>query len=147
MGLFEDVLINARSAVDSVGKTAGRVIDSSKLRLAIVDLKTELSQKYQILGRITYEETVTGKSYDKSKEELFEKIKELRSQLETMNELLEGVKQSVKCPACGTYNNKGALFCNKCGERLAPQGDPAEHMSPDDVIDFTEDNFEDDDLL
>ena len=33
MGIFEDVLLNARAAVDTVGQKAGKVIDISKLFL------------------------------------------------------------------------------------------------------------------
>ncbi len=147
MGVFEDVVLNARTAVDSMGKKAGQVIDLSKLRIAALDLKSEISQKYSILGRIAYEESVSGKSYEKSKAELIEKITELKAQLASVNEMLEIARQKTKCPSCGTYNAKGAVFCAKCGAKVNPDQTAAEHMSPDDVIDFTEDNFEDDDLL
>ena len=61
MGILEDVLLNAKSAVDTVGKKAGKVIDVSKLTIASADLKTEISKKCEILGRVTYEEKTTGK--------------------------------------------------------------------------------------
>ena len=51
MGIFEDVLLNARSAVDTVGKRASKVIDMSKLTLSAADIKSKLSKKYEILGR------------------------------------------------------------------------------------------------
>lgn len=145
MGIIEDVLLNARSAVDTVGKKAGKVIDISKLRLASADLKSEISQKYQILGRVVFEESVTGKDYTKNKTELIEKIKELKSQLESVNDMIAKAAQKTKCTICGAYNAKGAVFCSKCGEKLDEESE--EHVLTDDMIDFTEDNFEDDDLL
>lgn len=147
MGIFEDVILNARSAVDTVGKKAGKVIDASKLRIAAADIKSEIAQKYNILGRIAYEESTTDKTFEKSKKELIEKITELKTQLDSVNDMLEKARQRHKCANCGAYNSKGAVFCNKCGEKLNVPEDSAEHLSPDDVIDFTEDNFEDDDLL
>ena len=33
MGLFEDVVVNAKEAVNAVGKKAGQMVDISKLRL------------------------------------------------------------------------------------------------------------------
>ena len=147
MGIFEDLLLNARSAVDHVGRKAENVIDASKLRLAAADLKSELSQKYLLLGRVVCEESVTGKDYSKAKNELVEKIKELKEHLEEINALIEKSRLRIRCTSCGAYNSKGAVFCNKCGEKLVTEMDNAEHLSPDDVIDFTEDNFEDDDLL
>ena len=66
MGIFEDVLLNARSAVDTVGKKASKVIDMSKLTLSAADIKSELSKKYEMLGRVSFEAQTTGKDYSKS---------------------------------------------------------------------------------
>ncbi len=145
MSILEDVLLNARTAVDTVGKKAGKVIDKSKLVLTAADLKSEISKKYEILGRVTFEAETTGKSYKKSVAELVEKITELREQLDSVNELIENSRKKVKCPKCGAFNAKGSAFCNKCGEQL-PLTESDDDISPDDVIDFTEDNFEDDDI-
>lgn len=145
MGIIEDVLLNARTAVDTVGKKAGQVIDVSKLRLASADLRSEISRKYQILGRVVFEEAATGKDYTKNKEELIESITELKGELESVTEMIAKSSQKVKCEVCGSYNSKNAVFCNKCGEKLSAEED--EHMDTDDMIDFTEDNFEDDDLF
>ena len=145
MGILEDVLLNARGAVDTVGKKAGQVIDISKLRIAATDLKSEISRKYQILGRVTYEESVSGKDYSVNKAELIQKIGELKNDLDSVMELIASSGNKIKCAACGAYNSKKAVFCNKCGEKLDTAED--EHMPTDEMIDFTEDNFEDDDLL
>ena len=37
MGLFEDVVVNAKSAVDVVGKKASKIVDVSKLRISAAD--------------------------------------------------------------------------------------------------------------
>lgn len=145
MSIFEDVLLNARSAVDTVSKKAGQVIDVSKLKIAAADLKSEISRKYQILGRVAYEETVNGKDYSANKAELIEKIGELKGELESITELIASSGNKIKCTSCGAYNSRKAVFCNKCGEKLETAED--DHMPTDDMIDFTEDNFEDDDLL
>jgi ribosomal protein L40E len=145
MSILEDVLLNARTAVDTVGKKAGQVIDVSKLRIAAADLKSDISRKYQILGRVAYEEAITGKDYSANKAELIEKIGELKGELESVMELIASSGNKIKCTSCGAYNSKKAVFCNKCGEKLDTSED--EHMPTDDMIDFTEDNFEDDDLL
>lgn len=147
MSIFEDVLLNAKNAVDTVGKKAGKVIDVSKLTLAAADIKSEISQKYEILGRISYEEQVNGKSYEKSKDELVKKITELMEQLDTVNEMIANAKHKTKCPSCGSYNVEGAIFCNKCGEKIASEKNTNEEetFSPEDALDFAEDNFADDD--
>lgn len=145
MGIFEDVLLNARTAVDTVGKKAGKVIDISKLKIAAADIRSEISRKYEILGRISYEEAVNGTGYEKNKEDVIKKIKELKEQLETVNEMIAGARQKIKCSSCGEYNIKGAVFCNKCGEKLSPKKVEKEEFAPEDALDFEEDNFADDD--
>ncbi len=147
MGIFEDVIINAKSFVGTVGKKAGEVVDSSKLKLAAADLRSEINRKYQILGRLSFEEMSIGKDFSKPKKELFDQIGELKTNLDSLNDMIASAAQKIKCDSCGCYNVKGAIFCNNCGEKLAYPEDASEHMSPDDVIDFTEDNFDDDDLL
>ena len=148
MGILEDLLLNARTAVDTVGKKAGQVIDVSKLSLAAADLKSEISRKCEILGRITYEAKTTDKNYDKTIDELVEKIKDLNSQLDSVNDVIANSKQKIKCPVCATYNAKGAIFCNKCGERLSVQTDDesANAVTSDDNADFSEDSFDDEEI-
>lgn len=145
MGILEDLLLNARTAVDSVGKKAEKVIDISKLTITAADLKAEISKKCEILGRIVYEQNVTGKNYQNSINELVEKITQLKGELESVNEMIESSKEKSKCQTCGTYNIKEAVFCNKCGERLNVEKE--DDISSDDAIDLTEDNFEDDDVI
>ena len=143
MGIFEDVILNARSAVDSVGKKAGKVIDMSKLTIAAADLRSEISKKYQILGRVVYEIKKRDLTVKKT-EELVEKIKELKEQLSSVTEAIENSKQKKKCPYCGLYNAKGAVFCNKCGEKL-PMAESGQN-SADDEDEFIEDDFDDDEI-
>lgn len=149
MGILEDLLLNARTAVDAVGKKAGKVIDVSKLNLAAADLKSEISRKCEILGRVIYEAKTTGKNYDKTIDELVEKIKELNSQLDSVNDVIANSKQKQKCSVCGTYNAKGAVFCNKCGEKLATKTDDdvsSDTTSSAENIDFSEDSFDDEEI-
>ena len=97
MGVFEDLLFNAKTAVDSVGKKAEKVIDSSKLSLTAADLKAEISKKYEILGRVVFEQKSTGKNYDKSIDELVEKISGLNAELDSVNEMIASSKRQRCC--------------------------------------------------
>lgn len=148
MGIIEDLFLNAKTAVDSVGKKAEKVIDASKLSLTAADLKAEISKKYEILGRVVFEQKSTGKNYDKSINELVEKIGELTAELNSVNEMIANAKQKSKCQFCGTYNVKGAVFCNKCGEKLAAENkdNDDDTLSPDDAVDLAEDNFDDEEI-
>ena len=137
MSIMEDVLLNAKSAVDTVGKKAGNVIDKSKLRLALLDIRTELSKKYRMLGKVCYAAQTTGKNYDKNIEKLVAAITELNNQLAKINDMIAKSEKKTKCAVCGTYNNHGAVFCSKCGTKIE-QTPNDEDISQDELLGFAE---------
>lgn len=118
MGVIEDAIYNAKTAVGYVGKKAGKIADVSKLTISAAELNSEISKKCEILGRVVYEAKTTDKSYDNAIEELVQKISELKGELDSVNELIATTRNRSKCPKCSTVNVKDAIFCSKCGERL-----------------------------
>lgn len=145
MSVMEDVIFNAKSAVGSVGKKAGEVIDRSKLRIAAVDIKSELSNKYRMLGRLYYESETTGKSYDDTIKKLIETLIDLNEQLAAVKEALASAEKKIKCPDCSAYNQKGAVFCSKCGARLSAAKPPYEDdCTQEELLDFAEEIADED---
>ena len=144
MSVMEDVITNAKSAVDTVGKKAEKVIDRSKLRLAAADIHSELSRKYRMLGRVYYESRITGKNYDKGIKELEDEITELNNQLAALKDMLNQAKQKIKCPECGTYNEKGSAFCNKCGMKLPVANPGEEDPAEEDLLKYAEETLDED---
>ena len=47
MGIFDDVVVNAKSAAQTVGKMAGQFVDMSKLRINMSELNGEITKRYQ----------------------------------------------------------------------------------------------------
>lgn len=145
MSIFEDVLLNAKTAVDSFSGKAVKVIDKSKLFLAAADIKAELSKKYHMLGRVCYAANKSGKNCDNAIKQLQDEIKELNEQLSAINEMIENSKNKLKCPECGTYNIKGAAYCNKCGKKLpAVQAQYDEDLSEEELLEFAENDLDED---
>ena len=143
MSMFDDLIVNARSAVDTVSGKAGKVIDRTKLFLAASDIKAELSKKYHILGRVCYEANKTGQNYDSGIKQLHEEIKELNEQLATVNEMIENTREKIKCPECSTYNARGAVYCNKCGKKL-PVTKPLneDEFTEEELLSYAEETFD-----
>ncbi len=118
MGVFDDVVVNAKSAANAVGKKAEKVVDISKIRFAISDVKKEISSKMESLGFYVYESV---KDDDFTVESLAEKraeIDELYTQLESLKAQLATAKNKIRCPECSFDNSKEAVFCMKCGTKL-----------------------------
>ncbi len=63
MSVLDDMIVNAKSAADAVGKTASKLVDISKLRISAADLNAEINKKYEALGRAVYEARKSGRRF------------------------------------------------------------------------------------
>ncbi|MDF2632600.1 MAG: hypothetical protein K0Q85_1196 [Caproiciproducens sp.] len=119
MGLFEDVVVNAKSAVDIVGKKAGQMVDVSKLRINAADLNNEISKRYESLGRTIYEEKKTDNDSSDLVSECIATIDDLYEQLDAVNEQLVAMRAKLICRNCGQENPQNAAYCSKCGHKIS----------------------------
>lgn len=119
MGLFEDVVVNAKSAVNVVGKKAGQIVDVSKLRISAADLNNEISKRYESLGRTVYEAKKTENDSSDLVNECITAIDDLYEQLDAINEQLVAMRAKLVCKNCGEENPQTAVYCNKCGHKLS----------------------------
>ncbi len=55
MSIFDDVVINAKSAAEAVGRKAGQLVDVSKLRIGAAEVNAELTKRYETLGQYVYD--------------------------------------------------------------------------------------------
>ncbi len=121
MGLLEDVVVNAKSAVNVVGKKAGQIVDISKLRLNAADLNSEISRRYESLGRMVYESKKTDNDSSDLADECIVAIDDLYEQLDAVNEQLVAMRAKTVCKNCGQENPQDSVYCSKCGHKLAEE--------------------------
>lgn len=129
MGVFEDAVINAKSAAVTVGKEAGRIVDISMLRFNAAELQKEISKKYETLGRIVYDSCKSGNAAGVSFDEHLGAIDALYQKLDEVNEKINALRRKSECTQCGFKNDEKAAFCSRCGAKLGAQ--PAEAPSAD----------------
>ena len=131
MGVFEDVVINAKSAAETVGKKAERLVDISKLRLNAAELNSEISKKYEELGRLVYDSVKAEASADGLVEEYIQGIDVLYQKLDDVNDKINTLRNKAECPICGAQNPQGSIFCSHCGEKLKYNGQSKEQQPVD----------------
>lgn len=119
MGLFEDVIVNAKTAVTVVGKKAGQFVDVSKLRINAADLNNEISKRYESLGRTIYEAKKADNDSADLVNECIVAIDDLYEQLGAVNEQLVAMRAKLICKSCGQENPQNADYCSKCGNKLS----------------------------
>lgn len=121
MSLLEDVMVNAKAAVNAVGQTAGKLVDITKLRYSAGELNGEISKRFEALGRVVYESVKSGNNSPEFIQESVKAIEKLYEQLEAVNEQIAILKNRVKCKNCGFENEQAAIYCNRCGVKLAEE--------------------------
>lgn len=129
MGILDDVVINAKSAAQTVGKMAGQFVDMSKLRINISELNGEISKRYQELGQFIYEAKKAGTADEAELQDKIAGIDDLYAQFAVVSAQLAAIQNKVTCPACGKQMPLESMFCSHCGMKLEkpqPVAEPAE---------------------
>lgn len=129
MSMFDDVVVNAKSAANAVGKKASQLLDLSKLRISAADLNGEINKKFKVLGRLVYDARKSGEDPAEEIASVSGEIDELMEQLDAVNAQLSAAHAKVVCGFCGQENFQDAIFCSRCGHRLSDVKPAAEEES------------------
>lgn len=119
MAIFDDVVVNAKTAASAVSKKAGELYDLSKLRISLASLRSDLNKLYQTLGEAVYNES--------AEEEIGAikiEISETKQNILELEKILLASRNTVKCPRCGQKLNKNAAFCYICGAEIPREPKP-----------------------
>lgn len=122
MGVFEDILVKAKGAVDALGEKAGQFVDVSKLNIKTAELKSDLKSEYEALGKTVYN---CEKNHIDSSSEITNaalRIDSIYMQIEELKKQVAKMKNKILCKECGNANNLGDSFCGKCGKELRNSG-------------------------
>ncbi len=118
MSLFDDVIVNAAAAVDTVGKLATDVVDRSRVRVSSAELKNKINKQFEMLGRYVYDTNLAGTTDNAVVGEYVREITVLINELKSLQDSLTADTGKIVCPRCCTKNATDSLFCRKCGASL-----------------------------
>lgn len=130
MGILDDMVINARSAAEAVGKKAGQLMDASKLRINVAELNAEISKRYEALGQYVYESCREKLAEDPEAVGKMAEIDELKTQHAALSKELTDKQNKVVCPTCGKQSANNVRFCSNCGTQLMTEEQPAQPEEP-----------------
>lgn len=135
MGVFEDIFVKAKGAVDALGEKAGQFVDVSKLNIKMAELKSDLKNEYEALGKTVYncEKNHIDNASEVTNASL--RIDSIYMQIEELKKQVAKMKNKVLCKECGNANNVNDSYCGKCGKELKNSGsEPSEEA--DDFSEF-----------
>lgn len=130
MGMFDDVVVNAKSAANAFSKKAGNICDISKLKFNASSIRGEINKKYQELGEMTYDSKCEKEVSQEVIDAKVGEIKALKEDLAAVNELLATAKNLMICPACSAVISKDSQFCSKCGIKIEKPVEETDETEP-----------------
>ena len=129
MGVFEDFVVNVKSAADAMGKKTEQIIDLSKLKLNQTEINNKVTKCFERLGKLVYEASKNEIGAEEQISECKSEIDDLLVQLRAVTEQIALVKNKKKCRKCGADNLPEMRFCGKCGAKLGDEI-PVEEPKP-----------------
>ena len=119
MGVFEDILVKAKSAAEVVKEKTGKFVDVSKLNFRLSEAKSELRNEFEEFGKIVYRLEKSGKKDENLIKSKIETIDSLMAQLEELKKEVARMKNKAICKSCEKENETDAVFCSRCGGNLS----------------------------
>ncbi len=135
MGVFEDIFVKAKVAVDALGEKAGQFVDVSKLNIKLAELKSDLKAEFENLGKTVYHSEKNDSDIESEIRSGIAQIDNLNLQIEELKKQIASMKNKILCKSCGSQNEEGSSYCTKCGESLS---NSSESPAKDEQDDFTE---------
>ena len=92
---FDDVVVNAKTAAEAVSKKAAQVYDASRHKFTAAEIRGDINNKLKDLGKFTYKERVHGVDMSAEINAAIAEIKELKENLEIINNHLDDSDLSI----------------------------------------------------
>lgn len=130
MEFFDKLGKKASEAYKVTADKTGKIAKEAKLRMKMGELKSEINDIYEGIGKKVYENHVREEKNDISNEleEQCTKIDCLSDEIESiLKECLE-LKDKRQCPNCYTEIDKNVKFCPECGAKQEIIEEPAKEV-------------------
>lgn len=120
MGMMEDLYIKVRDKVNELGKTTGKYVDISKLKIKIAECENDINIKLQKIGKMVFEQTQNGDAFEASDvTDIINEIKDLKKSKSDYEMKINKLKGKCVCNSCKSLNGYDAQYCSSCGNDLS----------------------------
>ena len=119
MDLFNKIGKKATEAYKMTADKTGKIAKETKIKLRMNELKTQVHELYEEIGRKVYEKHVREEdiSIKKDLEEECTKIDVLSDEIESLLKQCLDLKDKKQCPKCYVEIEKDMNFCYNCGQK------------------------------
>lgn len=130
MEFFDKLGKKASEAYKVTADKTGKLAKEAKLRMKMGELKSEINQIYDEIGKKIYENHVLEEKKDISNEieEQCTKIDCLSDEIDSILKQCLEIKDKRQCPNCYVEIEKDVKFCPECGTKQDIIEEPAKEV-------------------
>lgn len=118
MSVLDSVKKVVTKTAKDAAKASGELVEQTKLKLKVIELKDEITDRYTKIGELYY----TSAEYELDNADkinsLVSEIKALKAELEDVEAEIKRNKDINKCSVCDAVNGAEDDYCSKCGNKL-----------------------------
>lgn len=120
---MDRIISEIKNTANKVMKKSSEIVEISKIKFSIANLKSDINAKFKELGELVYLSQKSDEEPDTNKlEELLSSIDGLYARLNELTEISSSLKKEKLCPICSKANAMDSQFCSGCGHKFAECG-------------------------
>ena len=119
MEFFDKLGKKASEAYKMTADKTGKIAKETKMKLKIGELRTQINDIYEEIGKKVYEKHVREEniSIEKEIEEKWTQIDVISDEIDSLLKQCLELRDKKQCPKCYTEIEKEVKFCPNCGEK------------------------------
>ncbi|MDO5311607.1 MAG: zinc ribbon domain-containing protein [Clostridia bacterium] len=121
MDFFESAKKAATEAAGVVAEKSAEIIDLSKTKYKIFELKSDIKKLYTEIGKLTYDALTDGKSHGDEIQQMCDVITEKKGKISRLESGTDDI--DFKCPSCGRETSGDNKTCPSCGADMTTDAD------------------------
>lgn len=119
MEFFDKIGKKASEAYKYTADKTGKLAKETKLKIKMGELKSEINDLYEEIGKKVYEKHIREENIEikGELEELCTKIDVASDEIESLLKICIELRDKKQCPKCHTQIEKNDKYCKECGAK------------------------------
>jgi RNA polymerase subunit RPABC4/transcription elongation factor Spt4 len=118
MSFWDDLSRKVSQGTRTLSQKSGELLEIAKVKLDIASEKGRISNLYEEIGRVVYEDYRKGNLKEKPVLDKCQLIDEIYYKINRLNRKVVQIKGGSLCEGCGEVVGASQRYCHMCGREL-----------------------------
>lgn len=123
MSFWDNLQKNMNKTAQAGVKTTSKWLEIGKLNMALNAARMDLSDLYERIGEMIYQNKIVDISHSETVQELFHQVTLQKMKIKEIQAQINQVREIRACEQCGAILDETTKYCPYCS---APQSDQVE---------------------